>query len=138
MLEAARGAINGPNAPLLMAVTVLTSMTEADLVEVGITEPSETLVERLGRLAMACGLDGLVCSAQETSRLRQVLGERPVLVTPGIRPAGTDAGDQRRIVTPRQALKQGSSYLVIGRPVTASADPAAALDGIITDLGDLA
>jgi orotidine-5'-phosphate decarboxylase len=138
MLEAARGAITGPNAPLLMAVTVLTSMTEADLVEVGITERAETLVERLGRLAMACGLDGLVCSAQETSRLRQVLGERPVLVTPGIRPAGTDAGDQRRIVTPRQALKQGSSYLVIGRPVTASADPAAALDGIITDLGDLA
>lgn len=138
MMVAAREACGGPDAPLLIAVTVLTSLGAADLVELGIPGSPEVLVERLGRLAIDCGLDGLVCSARETQALRGLLGKEPVLVTPGIRPAGADADDQRRVLTPREAIAQGSSYLVIGRPITAAPDPAAALDGIITDIEGMA
>jgi orotidine-5'-phosphate decarboxylase len=134
MMEAAREACRGPDAPLLIAVTVLTSLDAKDLAELGIAQAPEALVERLSRLAIDCGLDGLVCSARETQALRRLLGAAPVLVTPGIRPAGAGADDQRRVLTPREAIAQGSSYLVIGRPITAAPDPVAALNGIITDI----
>jgi orotidine-5'-phosphate decarboxylase len=138
MMQAARQVCTGPDAPLLIAVTVLTSLEAEDLAELGIADPPEVVVERLGRLAIDCGLDGLVCSARETQALRRALGTAPLLVTPGIRPAGAGADDQRRVLTPREAIAQGSSYLVIGRPITAAPDPAAVLDGIITDIGGVA
>ena len=119
MMEAAADAIrNVSNPPILIAVTVLTSMTGEDLRAVGLdVEPAEQ-VERLARLAASSGLSGVVCSAQESSRLRQIMPDHFVLVTPGIRPAGTDTGDQRRVAAPAQALADGSNYLVIGRPIT--------------------
>ena len=124
--------INGPH-PLLIGVTVLTSMEQADLAGIGLSVPPEQQVMRLATLAEQAGLDGLVCSAQEASALKTAHpGLR--LVTPGIRPAGSAADDQRRILTPRQALAAGSDYLVIGRPISQALDPAAALAAIVADL----
>ncbi len=120
--------------PLLIAVTVLTSMEQEDLQEVGVDIEPMVQVQRLGRLAQDCGLDGLVCSARESRALRGALGEDLLLVTPGIRPAEASADDQKRIVTPAQAVLNGSSYLVIGRPITRAASPAAALEAILTEL----
>ena len=107
----------------LIAVTVLTSMSAEDLVEVGISVDPAVQVSRLARLAAESGLDGVVCSAQEASRLRAELGQDFVLVTPGIRPAGAAADDQKRIVTPQLAMQQGSTHLVIGRPITQASHP---------------
>ena len=107
----------------LIAVTVLTSMSAEDLAEVGISVDPAAQVSRLARLAADSGLDGVVCSAQEASRLRAELGQDFVLVTPGIRPAGAAADDQKRIVTPQLAMQQGSTHLVIGRPITQAAHP---------------
>ena len=109
---------------LLIAVTVLTSMEQADLEDIGISVKPVHQVQRLARLTAECGLDGVVCSAQEAGLLRQQLPDSFKLVTPGIRPIDADAGDQRRIMTPLDALRQGSNYLVIGRPVTQAKDPA--------------
>ena len=136
MMEAAREALgNYANRPLLTAVTVLTSMEQSDLAGVGMTcEPREQ-VERLAKLTQSCGLDGVVCSAQEVAMLRQVIGQDFDLVTPGIRPATAEQGDQRRIATPSDAMANGSSYLVIGRPITQSSDPKATLKAINTELG---
>lgn len=115
---------------LLIAVTVLTSMERADLAEVGLDiEPLEH-VKRLAALTESCGLDGVVCSAQEVSPLRSVISDRFSLVTPGIRPAESAAGDQRRIMTPEQALAAGSTYLVIGRPITQAENPLKSLESI--------
>jgi len=120
---------------LLTAVTVLTSMQGSDLRQVGVPlEPSDQVLE-LAKLTHACGLDGVVCSAQEAQLLRQSLGAEFRLVTPGIRPADSAADDQRRIVTPEQAVELGSDYLVIGRPITQAADPSAVLDAINRSLG---
>lgn len=131
MMRAAREAIGAAaDAPRLIAVTVLTSLGEADLREVGIEGAPEAQVERLARLAHTAGLDGVVCSAQEAPHLRQVLPDDFLLVTPGIRPAGSAAADQRRILTPAAALAAGADYLVIGRPITQAADPLAALAAI--------
>jgi orotidine-5'-phosphate decarboxylase len=107
----------------LIAVTVLTSMSAEDLVEIGISVDPAVQVSRLARLAAESGLDGVVCSAQEASRLRAEFGQDFVLVTPGIRPAGAAADDQKRIVTPQLAMQQGSTHLVIGRPITQAAHP---------------
>ena len=116
--------------PKLVAVTLLTSMDEAEMRDVGIAgSPRETVV-RLARLAQSCGLDGVVCSAQEARDLRQRCGPDFLLVTPGIRPAGSRANDQRRVATPREALADGADYLVIGRPITHAPDPLAALRDI--------
>ena len=124
--------VNGQK-PLLIGVTVLTSMEQADLAGIGLSVPPEQQVMRLATLAEQAGLDGLVCSAQEASALKTAHpGLR--LVTPGIRPAGSAADDQRRILTPRQALAAGSDYLVIGRPISQALDPAAALAAIVADL----
>lgn len=136
MMAAARDALApfGKDAPLLIAVTVLTSMETSDLRDLGVTLSPAEHAERLARLTQQCGLDGVVCSAQEAVRFKQALGAAFKLVTPGIRPAGSEAGDQRRIMTPEQALSAGVDYMVIGRPVTQSVDPAQTLKDINASL----
>lgn len=136
MMAAAREALVpfGKDAPLLIAVTVLTSMEACDLADLGVTLSPADYAERLAALTQKCGLDGVVCSAQEAVRFKQVFGQEFKLVTPGIRPQGSDAGDQRRIMTPEQALAAGVDYMVIGRPVTQSVDPAQTLKAINASL----
>ncbi|WP_313105521.1 orotidine-5'-phosphate decarboxylase [Pseudescherichia vulneris] len=136
MMSAAREALVplGKDAPLLIAVTVLTSMEASDLRDLGITSTPAEHAERLARLTKECGLDGVVCSAQEAVRFKSELGHAFKLVTPGIRPEGSEVGDQRRIMTPQQALSAGVDYMVIGRPVTQSADPAQTLSEINASL----
>ena len=136
MMTAAREALVpfGKDAPLLIAVTVLTSMEASDLYDLGITSSPAEHAERLARLTQQCGLDGVVCSAQEAVRFKSEFGQAFKLVTPGIRPAGSDVGDQRRIMTPEEAQKAGVDYMVIGRPVTQSADPAQTLKAINASL----
>ncbi len=120
--------------PLLIGVTVLTSLSRQDISEIGLDlEPSEQVL-RLAKLAYDSGLDGVVCSPQEASMLKQNIAQDFCLVTPGVRPKGADIGDQQRIMTPSQALAQGSDYLVIGRPITAHPEPIQALQAIITSL----
>ncbi len=123
-----------PQRPLLIAVTVLTSMSAEDLDEVGVAGAPADQVLRLARLTQACKLDGVVCSGHEASMLRNDLGADFRLVTPGIRPAGSEAGDQRRVMTPVEALRAGATDLVIGRPITAATDPLAALKRIQSDI----
>jgi orotidine-5'-phosphate decarboxylase len=125
----------GDKAPLLIAVTVLTSMNEAELKRLGIDKTAEQQVIHLAKLAKQAGLDGVVCSAQEAQQLKVQLGSDFKLVTPGIRPAGSDAGDQKRIMTPQQAIAAGSDYLVIGRPITQAADPLAVLNNVNETIG---
>lgn len=138
MMEAARNAIDkSANQPLLIGVTVLTSMGGADLLEVGLSDKAESEVARLAQLAYESGLDGLVCSAQETSFLRNRYGTDFTLVTPGIRPVGSEVGDQRRTMTPLEAINAGSSYLVIGRPVTRAEKPTKMLNDIYSELDHL-
>lgn len=139
MMEAARNEIDSVagSKTLLIAVTVLTSMERQDLCDIGIDiEPLEH-VKRLAQLTERSGLDGVVCSAQEVGPLRGLIGADFKLVTPGIRPANADAGDQRRIMTPAQAVQAGSDYLVIGRPITQAADPLAVLESIQQELAQL-
>lgn len=120
----------GNDRPLLIAVTVLTSMSDEDLAGIGITSSAEAHVFRLATLTKNSGLDGVVCSAQEAPRLKAEQGSDFQLITPGIRPLTADKGDQQRIMTPVDALKAGSDYLVIGRPITQAPDPLAALEAI--------
>lgn len=137
MLSAARKAIgDGAGRPRLISVTVLTSMEAEDLLEMGFNRTPQQLVTGLAQLSQECGLDGVVCSAREVELLRNCLGNDFLLVTPGIRPAGSDPGDQKRILTPKDAIAAGSDYLVIGRPITQSADPAATLGQIYSDITD--
>jgi len=132
MMMAARQALGESlERPRLIAVTVLTSMTSSDLVEVGIgTGPSEAAL-RLAKLTAECGLDGVVCSAQEAQTLRRERGAQFLLVTPGIRLDDSVADDQKRIATPAFALANGASYLVVGRPITRAADPLVSLRAIV-------
>jgi orotidine-5'-phosphate decarboxylase len=132
MMQQAKLALEpfGDRAPLLIAVTVLTSMSEQDLIELGITATPQEHVLRLATLAKNAGLDGVVCSAQEAQILKSELGSDFQLVTPGIRPAGSAVDDQKRIMTPPQAIDIGVDYLVIGRPITKSADPHQVLQDI--------
>jgi len=109
---------------------VLTSLSASDLASIGVDATPEEQVLRLARLAQSQGLDGVVCSAQEAHALRRAIGPGFKLVTPGIRPAGAAVQDQARVMTPRDALAAGADYLVVGRPITAAADPVAALDAI--------
>jgi len=128
MMQAAREGVEVvARRPFLIAVTVLTSMSSSNLRELGIEIPLPQFVDQLARRTIDCGLDGVVCSAQEASALRASIGAAALLVTPGIRPDWAAANDQQRIVTPQQALADGASYLVIGRPITQHADPAEAL-----------
>jgi orotidine-5'-phosphate decarboxylase len=138
MMAAAREALEQfTQPPLLIAVTVLTSMSQQDLLELGYTEEPEQRVLRLAQLAAHNGMDGVVCSAQESSLLRRACGPDFALVTPGIRLAGDSADDQRRVVTPAEAIEQGSDYLVIGRSITAAEDPIAKLAEIYDNLRTL-
>jgi orotidine-5'-phosphate decarboxylase len=131
MLRAAREAIEGvARPPLLIAVTVLTSLRDADLESIGFAGGVLESVDRLARLTRECGLDGVVCSAQEAPRIRDAVGSDFVLVTPGIRLASSEAHDQARVVTPAEAVRLGAHYLVVGRPITQSPDPAATLESI--------
>lgn len=135
MMRAAREILEGEaHRPLLIGVTVLTSMSGSDLQELGVSRDLESQVDHLAGLANASGLDGVVCSAQETQRLRQSLGTDFCLVTPGIRPSWAAADDQNRIVTPKDAVANGSDYVVIGRPITASDHPQTAIARIVEEL----
>lgn len=136
MMEAAKKILEpyGKDAPILIAITVLTSMEEADLLQIGVNTSPEEHVIRLARLSQRAGLDGVVCSPQEVEILRQRCGNEFKLVTPGIRPEGSQLGDQRRVMTPREAINAGSDYLVIGRPITQAADPVAVLKQINTSI----
>ncbi len=129
MLLAAREAVDmaGSYRPFLIAVTVLTSMSDEDMPQLGINRTVSEQVQTLAALALESGLDGMVCSAKEAATLRRQFGDSALLVTPGIRPVGANADDQQRIMTPRQAIADGSSYLVIGRPITQHASPSEAL-----------
>ena len=122
------------NAPLLIGVTVLTSMERADLLDVGVDADPIDHVMRLAKLTKECGLDGVVCSSHEVSQLKQTLGSEFQLVTPGIRPASAELGDQRRVMTPSEALAAGSDYLVIGRPITKAEKPLSALEDIVKSI----
>ncbi len=113
----------GKDRPLLIGVTVLTSMEQSDLAGIGLDIAPQEQVKRLAKLTQQSGLDGVVCSAHESSMLKAELGKEFKLVTPGIRPAGSAAGDQRRIMTPAEAMQAGSDYLVIGRPITQAEQP---------------
>jgi len=135
MMLAAREAVDKfQQKPLLIAVTVLTSLQQSDLTELGInTSPQETVLN-LAKLTHSSGLDGVVCSPQEIQILRKNLPTDFQLVTPGIRPAGSALNDQKRTLTPAEALQAGSNYLVIGRPITAAPDPLLALQNIMEEL----
>ena len=136
MMEAAAEALQGiTHRPLLIGVTVLTSMGDDDLRELGYTQGAGERVLSLAALAADSGLDGVVCSAQEAPALREQRGGDFCLVTPGIRLAGDDAGDQRRVLTPAQAVAAGADYLVIGRSITGASDPLAALQRVHAELG---
>ena len=129
MMRAALEALgNESNRPHLIAVTLLTSMDQQTFAQLGMQGSISDTVLRLAKLAEESGLDGIVCSAQEAAQLRRQHNEHFQLITPGIRPAGSDKGDQHRTMTPSEAIDAGSSYLVIGRPITAAPDPMAALE----------
>ncbi len=123
--------------PLVIAVTVLTSLDDADLESVGQQGPAAAQVERLAALAQDCGLDGVVCSPREITALRRLCGPDFKLVVPGIRPSWAAAGDQKRIMTPADAVSAGADYIVIGRPIAAAPDPAEAADRIAAELAGL-
>lgn len=138
MLVAAREALAGLSAPpVLVAVTILTSMDESDLASIGLGGTPGEHVIRLATLAHDCGLDGVVCSSREAPGLRSRFGENFTLVTPGIRPFGSNTDDQRRVLTPVEAIRNGSTYLVIGRPVTQADDPPGILLTINEELAAL-
>jgi orotidine-5'-phosphate decarboxylase len=120
--------------PKLLGVTVLTSLDDDDLVSVGQSVPVLDQARRLAALAQSSGLDGIICSPAEVAALRADCGPDFVLMVPGIRPAGAAVGDQKRVMTPRDAVEQGADYLVIGRPITQASDPAAAARSIVEEL----
>lgn len=136
MTQAAERLAGRRERPLLVAVTILTSMSAQDLQEVGLPGNPAEQVSRLAALAQDCGLDGVVCSAEEAGTLRRQRGAGFCLVTPGIRPQGADAGDQKRIATPARAVRDGATYLVVGRPVTRAAEPPEALQAINREVAD--
>lgn len=134
LLAAREGLAGAARIPKLVAVTILTSLDAADLAAIGLQGSPQDNVIRLAVLADKCGLDGVVCSSLEAAILRKQLGDRLMLVTPGIRPAGSSRDDQRRIMTPLAAMQGGASYLVIGRPVTQADDPVGVLRTINSEL----
>ena len=118
----------------LVAISVLTSMDADALASIGVTPPIEEEVARLASLAVGAGSDGIVCSPQEAAQMRALLGPEALIVTPGVRPAGSAVGDQKRIATPSAAIQAGASKLVIGRPITGAEDPVAAFEAIVAEL----
>lgn len=137
MLAAARAALDGmANPPQLLAVTLLTSMDSIQVDAVGLDHSPGMQVELLARMALSEGINGFVCSPQEVAKVRALTGPKGVLVTPGIRPAGAQLLDQRRIATPAEALKRGASYLVVGRPITQAPEPARAAEAILKEMAE--
>lgn len=142
MMKAALDAANfeaeqlGVVRPMLIAVTVLTSLDDSDLDAVGQRAPARDQVVRLAELTQKTGLDGVVCSSKEIEAIRAACGPDLKLIVPGIRPAGAAMGDQKRVMTPSDALAAGADYLVIGRPITGAEDPVAAADAIVAEIGD--
>jgi orotidine-5'-phosphate decarboxylase len=137
MLLAAREALTAiPNPPELLAVTVLTSMDSTQLNAAGLSRSPAEQVALLAKMGVDAGIRGFVCSPQEVAALRQITGPQGVLVIPGIRPTGAALGDQKRIASPAEALRLGASYLVVGRPITQAANPAAAADAILIEMSD--
>ncbi len=144
MLAAARASVDsaaakrGTKPPLLVAVTVLTSLADADLRELGLSDSAAVQAVKLAQMTADCGLDGVVCSAVEAPAMRAARGPGFILVTPGIRPAGSEPDDQARIITPEAAIAGGADYLVVGRPITQAADPVAVLAAMNAAIGALA
>lgn len=136
MIQAAKNAALscGAQAPKILAVTVLTSLDQSDLADLGVSRDVAAHVAALGKLACGYGADGIVCSPREVANMRALLGPQALLVTPGVRPAGADLGDQKRVATPGQAVKDGSTHLVVGRPVLGAADPCAAARAIVAEM----
>ncbi len=141
MLEAAQRGVEAAarergdkGAAVTLGITVLTSMDDSSLAQIGIERTPAEQVSLLAEVAKAAGISGVVASAQEAAALREILGPRAYVVTPGVRPAGADAGDQSRIATPAQAFANGASHIVIGRPITKAPDPAAAFDALVAEL----
>jgi orotidine-5'-phosphate decarboxylase len=134
MVQAAAAARGGAGLPLILAVTVLTSLGESDLAAVGQTGPVADQVLRLARLARGAGADGIVASPHEVAALRAALGPEVRLVVPGVRPAWAGADDQKRVMTPAEAVAAGADYLVIGRPITRDRDPAGAVQRIAAEI----
>ena len=134
MMTAAAEAAKAPGSPRLLAVTVLTSMDAAQLAATGITASPADQVLKLAKLARQSGIDGFVCSAEEVAAVRAATGPQTLLVIPGIRLAGAAIDDQKRIATPSQAIAQGASMLVVGRPITQAKDPAAAAEDILNEI----
>ena len=130
-VEAAKG-----SGLCLLGVTVLTSMDEQDVIDAGYEYDPHTLVLRRAEQARAAGMGGIVCSAEEAAAVSKIIGPDMALVTPGIRPAGADKGDQKRVMTPAEAIRAGSSHLVVGRPIVKAADPLAASRAILTEMAD--
>lgn len=120
--------------PRLVAITVLTSMNQDALDSIGVASPVAQEAARLAKLAQANGIDGIVCSPVEAAPMRELLGPDAWIVTPGVRPAGAELGDQSRVATPADAINNGASHIVVGRPITAAADPVAAFDAIVDEL----
>lgn len=120
--------------PRLVAITVLTSMNQDALDSIGVVSPVAQEAARLAKLAQANGIDGIVCSPMEAAPMRELLGPDAWIVTPGVRPAGAELGDQSRVATPADAINNGASHIVVGRPITAAADPVAAFDAIVGEL----
>ena len=131
---AAEAAAESAAKPIVLAVTVLTSLSDADLVELGVPSDVQAQVLRLGSLALNAGCGGLVASAKEAPELRRELGEEFAIVTPGVRPAGTSMGDQARVLTPKEAIAAGATYLVVGRPILQADDPARAAERIVMEI----
>jgi orotidine-5'-phosphate decarboxylase len=137
MLAAAKAALEDvPNPPQLLAVTVLTSMDQAQVTAAGVNRSPREQVELLARMCLDARIHGFVCSPQEVGTLRALTGPEGVLVIPGIRPAGGEIGDQRRIATPADALRAGASYLVVGRPITQAPDPEKAANAILQEMAE--
>ena len=134
MMTAAAEAAQTPGSPRLLAVTVLTSMDATQLAAVGVSSSPADQVLRLAKLALQSGINGMVCSPEEAGILRSELGSGPLLVIPGIRPAGSDVGDQKRIATPTIAIERGASMLVVGRPITLATNPAEAAESILREI----
>lgn len=124
----------GPDRPRLVAVTTLTSLAQTDLADIGVSRELREHTLALGRMAVSCGIDGIVCSAQEVSAFRKALGPDAILVTPGIRPTGADIGDQKRVATPASAVKDGANFLVVGRPILAATNPRVAAEAILAEM----
>jgi orotidine-5'-phosphate decarboxylase len=134
---AAQAAAQAVNRPKILAVTVLTSLDASALSETGVAGGTTQQVLRLARLALSNGADGLVCSAHELLVLRDAFGEKPILVVPGIRPAGSAVGDQARVMTPEEAVRAGADYIVVGRPITSAPNPGLAARAIASNIQGL-